>query len=316
MGNVVGQRDTLHVTGANAAYFPMLCVLQGAYQLYMPGTRLMVCDFGLTLGQARFLAAKNILLPKPDGLLLDRHVYYYKGSMYRYMEHLDFASMLWIDCDCLPVGSLDQELKTIVRQNHAGENHLLAAVDVNAPTLGDFVRNHRYQVAPMTRLITDRNLSLDLPYLSAGLFLLNNHAVLDQYARIMQDIPEHLLFDQNAFNVAVHSGKMALIELDRDVWNSSGALLEALTWEDTANALPVLYRDGKRVWNIHVSDGKEQQHVQLTKMDVAMPGGRFRGLLREPRREDLRRLILDILANYLLETVENNRLLRECGALE
>lgn len=307
--------ETLHVTGANAAYFPMLCVLQGAYQLYMPGTRLMVCDFGLTPGQARFLDAKNLLLPRPAGLLSNRHVYYYKGSMYRYMEHLDFGSMLWIDCDCLPVGPLEQEIATIAQQNRVGAKDLVAAVDVNASTLGDFLRAHRDQVAPMAQLITERNLSLDLPYLSAGLFLMNNHEVLDQYAHIMQNIPEHLLFDQNAFNVAVHSAAMPLIRLDSKVWNSSGAALEALIWDNSA-PLPVFYQDGKRVWNIHISDSKEQKYVQLTKLDIAMSGGRLRGLLREPRREDLRLLIHEMILFYLVETQENTRLLQECGGLE
>ncbi|MBF0628318.1 MAG: hypothetical protein HQL91_08855 [Magnetococcales bacterium] len=310
------QEQTLYVTGANAAYFPMLCVLQGAFQLYMPHLRLLVCDFGLTPGQARFLAAKKRLLPKPEDLASGRHVYYYKGCMQRYVAHLEFTALVWIDCDCLPVGPLDQAMHQLRTEHGLPARHLLASIDPVAADLGTFLRQHGATVAPFARLMAEAPIPLDRPYLNGGLFRLADRATLVHYDAIMQRLTDHFLFDQNAFNHAVHAADLPTVLLDPDLWNISGSRLDGLTCEEQPNSLPTFLYGGQRVWNLHISDDKAQNHVQLVALDLPVDGGYLRGLLREPKLAVLRQLIHDILQFYLFHQPENRRLLTACGALE
>ncbi|MBF0429027.1 MAG: hypothetical protein HQL94_08910 [Magnetococcales bacterium] len=312
----MNHQDTLYVTGANANYFPMLCVLQGAFQLYMPHLQLMVCDFGLTQGQARFLAAKNLLLSKPAHLEQNRHPFYYKGSMYQYMEHFKFDAMLWIDCDCLPVGPLDQAVLQVKQKKQLQGPGLMVTVDPNAMDLAFFLQKHGDTVTPFANRIAQHHLSTQKPYLNSGFFYVTDHAILKNYAEQTQNIAEHFLFEQNTFNTAAHISSSPIIFLEQKLWNLSGEDLNTVTCETSANALPVFHHAGQRVWNLHISDSKEQHFVELVQLNLLLEGGRFQGLLREPRREELRRLLHDILQYYLFNNKENIDLLKESGALE
>jgi hypothetical protein len=68
------------VTGVDHRMFDQLFPLMGSMRRYCPGTRLWVCDFGLTGQQKDLLHRMGVLLEMPAGLGRYDHAWYYKGG--------------------------------------------------------------------------------------------------------------------------------------------------------------------------------------------------------------------------------------------
>ena len=62
-GKTTCSERILYITGADANYFSLLFPLLNSFEVFCPGQKLMVCDFGMTPAQQKFYADLGILLP-------------------------------------------------------------------------------------------------------------------------------------------------------------------------------------------------------------------------------------------------------------
>lgn len=305
----------LYVTGANAAYFPLVATLLGSFETFVPHSQLMVCDFGLTEGQARFFANLGILLPKPDDILPHQHPYYYKACVGHYIKDLDFDVLVWIDSDCVIVGPITQFLSQYLATVDPKQEAFLACPDSAGKTIAEFVATFPDPNEPFVQ-----NKLAQLPgayqesYLSAGLFAIRSRSVLAAYHETVQITPPHFLYDQNILNYLVYKNALHVIKLNWMQWNISGPYLNDLV-VDTSGGVLAVRHGHDRVWNIHLSDGKEQTALKLTLLNIEIEGQYLLGLLREPVHPLLKELTTLFLSRFLLNNPTRKRLLLESGAL-
>ena len=162
-------RSTICVTGANAQYFSMACMLLQSFKVECPGGQLYICDFGLTAKQKKFLNRAGVLLKRPEHLNDDLHPFCLKASIGDFVSHLEFDNLIWLDSDIFLTGDIcgpiTKALKTlpedkpgIVLSRNCGEDSLahfvgrwpvnifdtlLSHLGVKFPKCIDFDRFHK-----------------------------------------------------------------------------------------------------------------------------------------------------------------------------
>jgi hypothetical protein len=114
------------VTGVDHRMFDQLFPLMGSMRRYCPGTRLWVCDFGLTGQQKDLLHRMGVLLEMPAGLGRYDHAWYYKGALGRYVATLCTEALVWIDVDIVVVCDIVPRIRQI-NASMAVDGDILAA---------------------------------------------------------------------------------------------------------------------------------------------------------------------------------------------
>lgn len=305
----------LYVTGGNSPYFLLIATLLGSFSVFVPNRRLMVCDFGFTEGQARFFDALGILLPKPKSLPTKHHPFYYKACVGHYVRHLDFDVLVWLDADFMIVGPIENFLIQGLGAVDPKNNLLIACPDPAEKTVAEFVATFP---GGKTESILEQLANLPgaakEAYLNGGLYALRGRHLLDEYYEIVNSTKPHYLFDQNAFNYIIYKNGVHVIQRDWLQWNISGPRLNDLVVDTTGDKLIVRYK-GKRVWNVHLSDSKEQSALKLVVINSEVEKHYLLGLLREPINLPLREAVYTFLRSFLIDNIKHKNLLLESGAL-
>jgi hypothetical protein len=203
------------VTGVDHRMFDQLFPLMGSMRRYCAGTRLWVCDFGLTDPQKNLLRRMDVLLEIPPGVGPYNHAWYYKAALGRYVADLNTEAMVWIDvdmmvlCDIMPlIGQLNASM--------ALGGDILAAP--GNETVGDQIA-----VDPAPRYASlVAGLHPNTRYLNSGFFLCRSPAFLERWYQLCLTMPVEKLFEQNAFNVTALAAADNVRVLDMLTWNMCG----------------------------------------------------------------------------------------------
>jgi hypothetical protein len=306
---------SVFVTGSNAAFFPMLCQLLGSFDRFAPGERLLVCDFGLTPGQAEFLSAKKILLPRPQTLESGWHPYLYKGCLYHYVEGLDFDLLTWIDSDCVLTGLFVDEVKKMALQYGPTQPFLAITADVDNHTLGSFIKKNPSKTQPFKTLIEKYQLSEEKPYLNCGLFTLRSRPTLKEWAELTLALPAHFLFEQNTFNGVVYKNIKEITLWDWATFNVCGGELNNLRVIGGGRYPGSVRLAEKKIIVTHIAATNQQAALSFEPLILPVGEGFLCGLYRYPNNPDLNLFLLGLLAEYTKFHPQNQDLLQRCGAL-
>lgn len=317
MANRADDTDiTLYVTGANAAYFPMLCVLLASFDRFAPGTPLHVCDFGLTVGQAAFLEAKGQLLTRPDNLNEGLHPYLYKGCVVDYVKPLEYTVLTWIDCDCVLTGRLVEAVDRLIAQHPKDQPFLCATTDVMYNhTLASFVASNPQNTAPFAQALAEHDTPQDNPYLSCGIYVIRCPSALQEWATLTRVVPSHFLFEQNIFNIVAYKHIPNITCLDAITFNVFGSYLNQLTVV-AGGLYPGSIKLGeKEILVVHVSASDEQKAISFEHLILPVGTGFLCGLFRFPLHPKLNKFIMGLMIEYVISNASNKKCLEESGTL-
>ncbi len=208
------------LTGGDRQFFWQLLLLDESLRRNSPRTRLMVCDFGLTDAQRRYLRSREVLLEMPPEVAAGKiHPWYYKAMLSRYVKPLGSPAILWLDMDLVILADLDRAARQLdAEMSRSGA--VIAASGRAAATVGAWLRDN-----PRASGFREKAACLDpgLPYLSSGIFLCRAASLLEDWNASCRALPYELLFEQNAFNLAAWSDPDLVHLLDPDLWNLSGS---------------------------------------------------------------------------------------------
>ncbi|MEO5327886.1 MAG: hypothetical protein H7829_06535 [Magnetococcus sp. THC-1_WYH] len=290
----------VYLTGATASYFLLVLPLLESFATYAPhGEKLYVCDFGLSEPQKKFLEAKGQLLPRPASLGPGLHPYRYKASMSLFAGELDYDALVWIDSDCLVVGSLVQAVEAIMDAKADCGDFLSICQDLGG-SIADMVRN--LPLAPFEQLLEKAGISRDQPYLNCAVFILRSHATLKAWREQVITLEEHPLFEQNLLNVLAYGTLKAVDLLDREVWNVHDLDLDRLeVHRDQDGGDPIVRMGEKTVLVVHATSYNGRT---VSFRPVRFPVGDgyvIEGLFRMVNNEPVRDLFFTSLSWYLVK---------------
>ncbi|MBF0455079.1 MAG: hypothetical protein HQL72_09745 [Magnetococcales bacterium] len=306
---------SLFVTGSNAAFFPMLCQLLSSFERFALGEKLMVCDFGLTEGQAAFLAEKNILLPRPAILEPGWHPYLYKGCLYSYVETIPFDLLTWIDSDCILTGLFADEVYKVAAQYGPDQPFIAITQDIDNNTIGSFIEKNPEKTQPFDQVVTAYQLPRDKAYLNCGLFTIRSRQTLKEWAELTRTLPPHFLFEQNTFNAVVYKNIQQVVLWDWVVFNVCGSALNDLQVIG-GGRYPGSVRLGETAIIVtHVAATTQQAALSFEPLILPIGEGFLCGLFRFPHNPALNTLLLELVASYTKFHPTNQKLLLSCGTL-
>ncbi|MBF0186814.1 MAG: hypothetical protein HQL50_02695 [Magnetococcales bacterium] len=303
---------TLFITGANDPYFTVITSLLMSFRLFEPNQTLMVCDFGLSNEQCRFLSSQGILLPMPTDLKGGLHPFYYKASIWKYVEHIDFDRLVWIDGDCLIANPVAREINKHFSPHIAKGAPFMGACQDSVGTIGQFCNN--FDVAPFDKLLDQHGISRDLPYLNSAVFMVNSHEMLREWHRLIFEIESHILHEQNLFNILTYTLFDSPELLDRRIWNVHDLHLNDLKVEtDTDDpALPyqILLNDAP----VQLAHATSFQGRAVTAKPMRIPVGDrvIDGYVRTTKNPHVAYLFQSMMSYFLLQ---NKADLTKCGVL-
>lgn len=272
------------VTGADSKFFLHVLLLQESFQHYCGGG-VMVCDYGLSEAEKTFLDRRGLLLPAPMPLEPGRHAWYYKAALDRYLPRPG-DGVIWLDADAVVtddiVGRLTDFAADPARRRAVyacAENACSFAVIFDALT-----RAGKDEVTAFYRAAGVRETDT---YVSSGVFLVCDPAVLATWRELVWSMPPHVLFEQNAFNLAARRFSLGVI--DPTVFNVSQR--ELLTCVFRPEDRAVVTADGRRIAFLHMTANGEDV---LAGENLAFPAGDGRVYqmpdykLRRPYNPDVR----------------------------
>lgn len=299
----------LYVTGADASYFPMLCGLLFAFRFFSHGPGLRVADFGLSEPQKAFFRRQGILLEKPDFGVTDVHPFFYKASLWEYAREagLDYDVLVWIDCDALVVGPFTRAVEALLGE-HASEERFLAVCGDSVGAIENVLPN--FPMEPFRQLLLEHGMSLGLPYLNTGVFVIRDHETLCEWGERARAVAFHTLFEQNVFNFVAHKNFRDIWFLDREIWNVHDLDLDGLVVGPAEVSEPPPVRLGdKRALVVHGTSAHSratwQERIHIDLGEVAIEGESRR--IHNPDVDRLFRLSLQLYVE------EHRASLIECG---
>ncbi|WP_207461071.1 hypothetical protein [Azospirillum sp. SYSU D00513] len=210
------------VTGSDAGYFAMTCLLAQSLERWMPGTRLLVCDFGLSPAQRRFLTEAGRLVPRPASVPEGAHPYLAKAALADYLNGIG-GPILWLDCDMMIAGSLEAPLAALLEAMERADAVFAAASDAEVGDIASFIA--LWGVPPFDAAVRAAGIDPGKPYLNSGLFLCQSAEALAGVRDRCAALEDHRMIDQNAFNLAAWEPGRRCAVLKGAVWNVHGRLL-------------------------------------------------------------------------------------------
>ena len=214
---------TVLITGANASHFLMACMLMRSLRRFTTQP-LHVLDFGLTEAQRRFLADGGHLLDRPRRFAAGLHPFRYKAAMGEYTAPLGADAVAWLDSDMIVVGPLTERLDALTAEMR-NTNAQVAVCRDTIGTIFDFL-SLGFDVRPMVQLLRTDGVDMGAPYYNTGIVVCVSPAFLRDWTALVERLPDHMLIEQNAFNVLVQRRGRPR-ELDSAVWNLHGGALGA-----------------------------------------------------------------------------------------
>ena len=280
----------LIVTGANAHCFAMTGLLGQSLARWLPGVPLLVCDFGLTAAQRRFLEGTGRLLARPASVAEDLHPYFAKAALADYLAGRK-GPAVWFDSDMVAVAPLAGPLVSILEAMGRTGAGVAACPDAEAGSIAAFA--DRWNVAPFAAATRAAGIDSTRPYLNSGFFVCTMEALRTVRDRCTA-LADHQMIDQNAFNLAAWAPGRRVLMLDTAVWNVHGHLLARAGVTDegtvTCGAHRPLVLHATSIGGAH----HEERHGALRG-----PAGDFPFVVKFFRAEPLARLQRDLLSGFV-----------------
>lgn len=279
------KRDAVTVvTGANSKFFLHVLLLQESFQHYCGG-EVKVCDYGLNDAERTFLARRGWLAPAPMPIDPERHAWYYKAALDRYLPWPG-DGMIWLDADAVVVDDVVGRLLAFAA-DPSRRKAAYACAEASCGFAAIFDALGRAGKDDVLAMYRDAGVGRNDVYVSSGVFLICDPRVLAAWREIVWTTPPHVLFEQNAFNLAAR--RFSLGVLDPTVFNVSQG--DLLTCRFRAEDRTVVAPDGRRIAFLHMTANGDDI---LSAEGVAFPGddGRLYRMpdyqLRRPNNPDIR----------------------------
>ena len=276
-------------TGADSNLFWNACALQESFVTQNPGDRLVIADFGLHPRQIAFLQDIGCGVAWPPHLKRLPHAWYYKTALSDF-PGLDVDGLAWLDSDMVVVGPAAEHARRIALEMSTQGCTVAVCTDASAATLAEFIDAFRDRsVEPFERMLHDRGVGLDKPYLNTGFVIVGDRSFWKAWRTLTFKTPAHVAYDQSSFNALAHSHPAGVFMLDAATWNVHGPLLVST---DLGNG------HGNVVRLLHATSQRHEHHVNLK---VALPHGDVRAeiMLKTFRRSDLRAYHLRALQSFI-----------------
>ena len=213
------------VTGADARYFAMACLLVQSLARWLPGVPVLVCDFGLNSAQRRFLEARGALLPRPPSVREGTHPYRAKAALVDYLPRDPAGAdepVVWFDCDMMAVAPLGEPLAGLLEAMGKHGSTLAACPDAEVADTAGFIA--RWDVAPFAEAVRAGGIDPRRPYLNSGFFIASRDALAEVRDRCAA-LDDHRMIDQNGFNLTAWAPGRRSAVLNAAAWNVHGRLL-------------------------------------------------------------------------------------------
>jgi hypothetical protein len=296
----------LFVTGSDAAFFNSLLIGLHSFAERMAGQRLLVCDFGLTAAQARFLHSLDVLVPCPPDLAA-RGTFHRKAALINYLRHNgqrieDYNALVWLDADLTLVDTGFADFAdAVAAMTEAGAAIAACAepsgrsLDQMIATLGDPT-----PMAPFAQALAQAGLDSSLPYFSSGLVFCRPAAapVLELWMELTNAVAQHPLFEQNMFNIALRKLAVPLSALDCEEWQAQGNSLDSVALVAGPDGRPAARIGDKNIKTLHTtSPGAGHLLIGVGRMTVRNLD--LVGPYKLFRAEPLRMYQLQLLAAFI-----------------
>lgn len=255
----------LFVTGVNEPFFYQLFLLRELLRRNSPGVELLVCDFGVSGPQRRFLREQGILLEKPANAGAGLHPWHYKSMLGRYVAGLDAQPVVWLDADLIILSDIKAAMAALSVQMQA-QGQILAAA-TQGISIGQWLADN--QAPHFAHLVAGADVTG--PYLSAGMFLCRSAEWLAAWQEACLAMPLEMLFEQNAFNLMAMRAGLAVRPLDPWLWNLAGQHVRQTTFTQSGTGTsPVLESANGRAHILHATSIDRARDIKSLRwgMDV------------------------------------------------
>lgn len=305
------QNSTIHVTGANEAYFPMICMLLESHAEFSNGHKLWVCDFGLSNEQQLFLKKEDVLLARPPTLAAGLHPFYYKASLSEYLQDVDFETLLWLDADCLIVGPLDDLLQELPENCHNSE--FVAVCRDSCGNIENFLcgcADNGRNARPFEDIMRNNSLPITVPYLNSGIFLARSNKLLVDWFTATFRIEFHVLFEQNMFNYVAYRNQIPVFLLSEERINVHGNGLNRLGVSGAKHdGTKDVFLDNHRVLIVHATSANGTASLRCS-LDINVGKLETKGTVNLIHNDCIRMLQMEYMSRYMRRKRD---LLIECG---
>lgn len=219
------------VTGSDKKYFLLLGSFLESFEKNAGGHRVLVCDFGLSGAQKKFLESRGMLLPLPGSLTQEHHHFYKKAALIDYLG--DRASnsdaVVWIDSDTVVLNPIAAEIGALVRSMQGAGEILAICQEASFDSIrafADGIDDPSVTVQPFLDALQAAGAGPDRPYLNTGFFVCRSAELLREWRDLTFRVAPHLLNEQNMMNVLAASHADSVRLLDNAVWNAHGRRLD------------------------------------------------------------------------------------------
>ena len=295
------------ITGSNAAFFNSLLVCLQSFAEQLPGHRLLVCDYGLTGAQAKFLDGIGALLARPPELA-GRGVFHCKAGLLRYLWHGGHAiddddCIVWLDADLTLMAVGVGDFEAVIDDMKRHQARIAACIEPAGRTIEQMISffADSAKMAPFAQMAARAGIDCSLPYLSSGVFFCRSTDLLNSWSELTDGVAEHPLFEQNAFNVALRRDAVPLLTLDCEEWQAQGRSLDAVSLVASAEGgRPAARTGGKNIKTLH-GTSPEQGHLLIANCRMTVHNFDLAGPFKLFMAEPLRLHQLQLLASFMLE---------------
>jgi hypothetical protein len=293
----------LFVTGSDAAFFNSLLICLQSFAERLPGQRLLVCDFGLTDAQARFLRGLGLLLERPP-ILDTRGVFHRKAALFHYLRHNNrnpdgSEAVMWLDADITLMDVGPADIGSALADMKSAGADLAVCREIDGRTVGQMIALFAdARMAPFARAAAAASVDASLPYYCSGLFICRSMTVLKYWAELADQTADHPLFDQNVLNVSLHRDRVPVLALDCEEWQAYGNSLDRVRLVPSANGAAARI-GGRNIKSLHASSPAPGHLLigvcRMTVRDLDLTGP-YKLFLAEP----LRMHQLQLLAQFVV----------------
>jgi len=242
----------------------------------------------------------------PEELRDVSHAWYRKGAIDLYLSGVDFDAMIWIDADCIILSDVVSELTAFARDQDAVVV-ATAVFDTIAAVIAENRQSGRETISIFEDMVKDCGLSLDLPYLSVGVFLCRSRALLAEWRERTLRVTAHPLFEQNVFNLIVHSQGIGRL-VDCRTFNINGIDLNGVSRRDDGG---IVNADGQPIRVAHLSSSVDGV-LDIIDLHINVGDKVLIGVLRRPTNAVLRA----VEHTYIEGLASEVPYLDACGLLE
>jgi hypothetical protein len=160
-------------------------------------------------------------------------------------------------------------LRPLIARMTAQDRVLAATNNANEQRLAQFLQDNAAETQPFREALAYNGITLDHPYLNSGFIVVRSPAWLREWRAMTLDMPSHLLFEQNAFNLIAWCEPERVQLLDHREWNAHGRDLARIVAGPSGD----FHLDGRRVAVIHATSDNP---ADTDWRNVTWPAGRQR----------------------------------------